>query len=114
VSGEGASDGVGFSSPKLLVLFQGPGTNPVTNPTLLDAVLMGSTWGASGGPANVVPADPNGALVDGQTAVQFAPYPDWAGYLCVATSGTESAIDEAIDGDPFAVPTNWTIDASDN
>jgi hypothetical protein len=114
VAGEGASDGVGFSSPKLLVLFQGPGTNPVTNPTLLNAVLMGSTWGANGSPANVVPANSNGSLADGQTAVQFSTYPDWAGYQCVATSGSEVEIDAAIDTDPFALPTNWSIDASDN
>ncbi|HTB21258.1 MAG TPA: hypothetical protein VK914_00980, partial [bacterium] len=111
VISEGGTDtsGIGFSQPKLLVVFQGTTSNPV----LLNAVLMGSTWGASGGAADAVPANGNGALVDGQTATQFGTFPDWAGYDCAVATGSEASQDAAIDADPQALPTNWTISDSD-
>jgi hypothetical protein len=50
--------------------------------------------------------------VDGVTAIQFAIFPDWAGYTCTGT-GSEAQIDAAIDSDEGAIPANWTVSATD-
>jgi hypothetical protein len=100
------SGGIGFSSPKLLVVFQGTTSNPVP----INAVLMGTTWGSETYTAGSLPT----GLVDGQTAVQFAAYPEWGGYNCSVATGGEAGIDAAIDDDPFGLPANWTISTTDS